>query len=62
LDDGVGDAKGTEFFEDDLFRVGAEDEMDFVLSGWDEVEQALEVDGSAGSGGCDDQFHSVELG
>ena len=62
LDDGIGDAEGAEFFDDDLFGVVAEDEMDFVVSGGDEVEQALEVDGTAGSGGCDDQFHSAGYG
>ncbi len=59
LVDGWRDVERSDLFLDDLFCVVTEDEMDLVVLGGDEVEQSLEIDCAAGSGGCDDQFHEV---
>ena len=57
LDDAIRDAEGAELLIDDLAGVGAEDEMDLVGAGVEAIEETLEVDGAAGAGGGEDQFH-----
>jgi hypothetical protein len=55
--DPVRDEQFAEFLRDDLLAMGAEDEMDLVHGGIDLIEQTLQINGAAGSGSGEDEFH-----
>jgi hypothetical protein len=59
--DPVRDEQFAEFLDNDLLAMGAEDEMDLVRSGIDLIEQTLEINGAAGAGSGDDEFHGFSI-
>ena len=47
----------AQFFVNDLLRVGAEDEMDFVRGRVEEIEQSLQINRTTRAGRGEDEFH-----
>jgi hypothetical protein len=45
---------------DDLFGVGAKDQMNLMFRGVHALKEALEINGTAGAGGCKDKFHATK--
>jgi hypothetical protein len=57
LSDPGGNLELVHFLRGDLPRVRAHDEMNFVRRAIDLLEQALQINRSAGAGGGDYKFH-----
>jgi hypothetical protein len=58
----VGEAQTVrQFLADDLLRIVAEHDMDFVQAGVEVVEQALRVEGAAGSGDGNENFQTAAV-
>lgn len=52
-----GDCERVDFVRCNLLRVCAHNEMNFMRGGIDLLEQALQINRSAGAGGGDYKFH-----
>jgi len=57
LRDAFWNLERAHFLSGNLFRVSAHHEMDFVRAGVDLIEQSLQINRAAGTGGRDDKFH-----
>src|SRR5205085_9338317 len=49
--------KSAQLLLHNLFGMATQDEMNLVSSGIDLIEQSLQIDGTAGTGGSEDKFN-----